>query len=115
MLKKYGFTKKERLLKRAEFDRVFKNGRIVRDTVLKTHWMPNGLEYSRLGIVISRAVKTAVARNRLKRLCREAFRLNKHVLPKGLDIIIIPKIQNATLDVVSKSLLSHNERMKNAK
>ena len=112
MLKKYGFTKKERLLKRAEFDRVFKNGKVVRDGVLKAHYMPNGLEYSRLGVVISRFVKTAVARNRLKRLCREAFRLNKHELPKGLDIVVIPKIQNATLDVVVKSLI---ERMKNAK
>jgi len=36
---------------------------------------PNGLAYDRLGLIVAkRLVKTAVARNALKRMIREAFR-----------------------------------------
>jgi ribonuclease P protein component len=50
----------------------------------------NGLARSRLGIALSRGWKNAVARNRTKRLIREAFRTHKAALPKGLDLIVVP-------------------------
>jgi len=51
---------------------------------------PNGLPHSRLGVAMARRWRKAVERNRAKRLVREAFRTNKHRLPKGLDIVVIP-------------------------
>jgi ribonuclease P protein component len=33
-----------------------------------------------------------VRRNRLKRLCREAFRLLREDLPRGWDIIMTPRV-----------------------
>jgi len=43
----------------------------------------------RLGVVASRKVGNAVARNRAKRLVREAFRLNQEELPRGIDVVVI--------------------------
>lgn len=43
----------------------------------------------RLGVVASRKVGNAVARNRAKRLVREAFRLHQEALPTGIDLVVI--------------------------
>ena len=49
----------------------------------------NSRESPRLGLVISRkAARTAVARNRIKRLVRESFRYTQQPLG-GLDIVVI--------------------------
>jgi ribonuclease P protein component len=47
--------------------------------------------YPRLGLVVSKKnVGCAVARNRIKRLCRETFRLRSAGLPK-MDIVVLAK------------------------
>lgn len=51
----------------------------------------NGLAHTRFGLSVSRKNGGAVVRNRLKRLLREAFRLEQHALPAGLDLILIPQ------------------------
>lgn len=48
---------------------------------------PNGLDYPRLGMIVpKKVIATAVARNRVKRLIRESFRLNQNELV-GLDVV----------------------------
>jgi ribonuclease P protein component len=51
----------------------------------------NDLPYLRLGLSVSRKVGGATHRNRLRRLYREAFRLSRHELPIGIDLILIPR------------------------
>ena len=48
----------------------------------------NELGAPRLGLAVAvRAAGGAVARNRLRRLIRESFRLNQHTLP-ALDLVV---------------------------
>ncbi len=49
------------------------------------------LEPSRLGLVVTKKIGVAVVRNRIKRLCRECFRLAPEMLPKGIDLVVIAK------------------------
>ncbi len=55
---------------------------------LLVHTLPSQRTWSRLGLSVPRRVGTAVARNRIKRLLREAFRLGQEEYPGGYDVII---------------------------
>jgi len=46
---------------------------------------------ARLGIVAAKKTGNAPARNRIKRLCRECFRLDPTLVPKGVDLVVIAK------------------------
>lgn len=87
----FGFSKSRRLLKTAEFDRVFKHRRSQSDGMLVLYACENELGYSRLGFVVSRKAGNAVVRGRWKRCLREAFRLTQHELPAGLDLVALPR------------------------
>jgi ribonuclease P protein component len=68
--------------------------------------IPNDRYEPRLGVVISRKVaRTAVARNRIKRLVRESFRYEQQQLG-SLDIVVIgrPGITRQTNRVITESL-----------
>ena len=46
---------------------------------------------ARLGIVTTRKIGNAVQRNRIKRVCRECFRLWPDFLPDGVDLVVIAR------------------------
>jgi ribonuclease P protein component len=56
---------------------------------------PDGPLPTRLGITVTRKIGNAVARNRIKRLVREVFRLHRARLPEGLDLVWVAKQQAA--------------------
>src|SRR3954464_13845535 len=56
---------------------------------LTVYALPNHLGHPRLGMSVSRKVGTAVRRNRIRRLIREAFRLLQHDLPQGYDLVVV--------------------------
>ncbi|HTM46605.1 MAG TPA: ribonuclease P protein component [Polyangiaceae bacterium] len=96
-----------RLRKRSEFRAVqAQASRVVtRHFVFLLH-MPNAAQRSpRLGITASRKVGNAVARNRAKRLVREAFRATRDLWQPGLDLVVIVRAslgEMKLLDVVSQ-------------
>jgi len=90
-VKKEGLSKKERLKKDKEFQIVFKEGKkLWINSILLVIYKPNNLGYRRLGIVVSKKIKKATQRNKIKRWIRELFRRNKNWFPENCDIIIVP-------------------------
>ncbi|MEO8796663.1 MAG: ribonuclease P protein component [Polyangiaceae bacterium] len=47
---------------------------------------------SRLGVVASKKVGNAVARNRVKRVVRETFRKVSGFVPNGVDLVVIARV-----------------------
>jgi ribonuclease P protein component len=85
---RYGFPGRYKLLKTDEFSSVFSFRRRIFGECLAMYFMPNSLGYPRLGIVVSKkTARRAVARNYMRRVLREWFRLNREKLG-GLDIVI---------------------------
>ena len=85
------FTRAMRLVHRNDFARTFREGRRARGAVIVAVVATNGLEHTRLGLSVGRVIwKSAVQRNRVRRVFREAFRLSYPELPRGLDVILIP-------------------------
>ncbi len=65
------------------------DGRVsARVGAIMVHTRPNNLGHPRLGLSVPRAVGNAVARNRIKRRLREAFRHAQHDLPGAYDVVI---------------------------
>ena len=86
----FSFNKLERLTKRPECEKVLAEGKKNRVGKLFTVFsLPNDFERKRLGIIASKKVGNAVARNRVKRTIREIFRQIKHQITPSTDIVVI--------------------------
>jgi ribonuclease P protein component len=80
------------LSRSADFDRVFRNGRSLGGREFVLYVFPRGDEAtSRLGLSVSRKVGLAVQRNRVKRLLREAFALERGEMIERSDIVIVAR------------------------
>ena len=86
------FGKGRRVSRRAEFQHAFGVGTRTHGRYVTLVIAPNPTGAPRLGLVASRKVGNAVARNRAKRLMREVFRKN---VPPGsgsaIDVVAIPR------------------------
>lgn len=94
--KRYTFTKNERLCSRKTIQQLFDEGQSFVKYPFRITILPlDDEESANAGILISvskRRFKRANKRNRVKRLTREAYRLNKHEL---LDFLHENKIKIA--------------------
>ena len=83
------FPEKYRLTRPTDFQEVFKTALRYADRKFLVLARNNGMGCARLGLAISaKRIKSAVKRNKVKRLVRESFRRNQSRL-KGLDIVVI--------------------------
>jgi ribonuclease P protein component len=94
---RFSFTKADRILKRHEFIALAKTGRRIQNEYFIAVFSPGRHGRSRLGITVTKKVGGAVKRNKIKRLVREFFRLNRQFLSGVWDINIIAKNQNTDI------------------
>jgi len=87
-IKRLTFEPCKRLHQPAEFRTVRQRGKKFADAYFSLSVLANRETCPRLGLAIAtRTFGTAVARNRIKRLTRESFRLNQHALP-SVDVTV---------------------------
>jgi ribonuclease P protein component len=94
---KNSFPKNRRLLRHADFERVYKQGRRHFAAHLTVFYVPRTSGTAeqgvgaRVGFTVSKALGGAVERNRMKRRLREAVRLQGVSPGFDADIVINPK------------------------
>lgn len=82
--------RRNRLSRSKDFDTVYRRGRSTSSRYLVLHWFAREDDDGepRLGLAVPRSVGTAVARNRVKRLLREAWRELLPTVPSGNDYVL---------------------------
>lgn len=80
-----------RLRRTSDVRRVYDQGRSWAHPFLVLVARPNGLDFSRVGVTASRKLGSAVARNRAKRLLREAARRLYPQLVSGWDVMLVAR------------------------
>lgn len=95
-----GFPKTVRLLRHADFERVYQQGR--------RHFSPSMTVFfleresgdgPRIGLTVGKVLGNAVTRNRIKRRMREALRKNFGPLSVKMDVVINPKKSAVALEM----------------
>jgi len=108
----YRLQKNKRLLTAAAYARVFKKATRSRDKWFTVLCCDNNKDIARLGLAISKKhCALASARNRIKRITRESFRLHQDELA-GLDVVVMnsPATKQAGNQQLFASLAAHWER-----
>jgi ribonuclease P protein component len=94
---RFCLTKADRILKRSDYTALSKSGQRIQNEHFIAYFSAPQQGRSRIGVTVTKKVGRAVKRNRIKRLVREFFRLNRHHLSGKWDINIIAKRQAADL------------------
>jgi ribonuclease P protein component len=95
------FPKRHRLLRHADFERVYKQGRrhfAAHMTVFYLRRPDGESNGARVGFTVSKALGGAVQRNRIRRRLREAVRLGNFPTGVAVDVVINPKRSALTVD-----------------
>jgi len=113
-LKKYSLSKEERIVGKKLFDTIYKNGLIFfsDDKKIKTIFLlekNSEKPFIKITVAVSKKAGSAVWRNRIKRLLRESYRLNKNII---LDFIKSEKLNLYIVFSINYLNQSNNKKIK---
>lgn len=96
--KKFSLTKSEIIRSSHDISSIFETGRFLRGRFFDLIWVVDGRR--QVAFAVSKRIRTAVARNRIKRRLREAYRLEKSGFQEKLRLILIghEKVLQASFD-----------------
>ena len=107
---------KERLKKRNDIVVFFENKADLRKSVNYFYTilgLKNNRSYSRFAVAVKKNKLNSVKRNRVKRIVREIYRMEKSKIPAGYDyFIIVKKINLYSLEDCKTNLLKLFQRFK---
>ena len=86
--------RRHRLSRSRDFETVYRRGSSASTRQLVLHWFPREEDAdgpARLGLAVPRSVGSAVVRNRLKRMLREAWRGLLDDVPPGHDYVLVAR------------------------
>lgn len=93
-MKNFSLTRNERVKKKRDFEKVYNAANVLfsSDRLIKVHFIcsENSVAVIKIAAAVSKKAGKAVWRNRVKRLIKESYRLNKKVL---LEKVLKKKIQ----------------------
>lgn len=119
----FRFSKQSVLRKNKNFRIVYRYGKSWANRIAVLYVLPQPKQAAacrRVGFVTGKKLGGAVIRNRVKRLMKEAFRLNQHRLLEGVDLVLVGRhnavqanfqaVQKALLDLFQKAQVLKKEK-----
>jgi ribonuclease P protein component len=95
------FPKSARLLKHADFERVYQQGRRHFSPSMTVFFLEREMAGGpRVGLTVGKVLGGAVTRNRIKRRVREAVRRHLLSLTANVDVVINPKKSASAVETV---------------
>lgn len=97
-MKNFSLTRNERVKKKRDFEKVYSSAKVLfsSDRLIKVHFLcvDSNLSGVKIAAAVSKKVGNAVWRNRVKRLVKETYRLNKtplleKVLNKNIQLLLV--------------------------
>ena len=98
--------RRQRLTESRRFAEIHRDGVSAANRLLVLRTLPNGLDHSRFGFVVSKRIGNAVTRNLVKRRLREVIRHYK--VKDGWDAVFIARRGAASAEFMQLKRAAHN-------